>query len=317
MALLMPGAKNTKHKFGGPWTEVKLDAIKEYLQFYQGALKNMGFETWYVDAFAGSGERHAKVSTGGLFEQEPIAEEELVLDGSARKALQIEPPFTHYWFAETHRGRQRALAALRDEYSHDIRIYPSDANEGLRKLFSGAPWASHEAGWKQRAVVFLDPYGMSVGFETLQMLAETKRVDVWYLFPRAAVIQQLANDIRGVDSDKRASLARIFGCDDWEERFYEARPATRDMFGEIIAGTKGRVVDGAGIAAFARERFGTIFAYVSDPLPLMIKGHDFFELYCFSNASPRAVGLIQKGVNHVLSKFTPLSRQRSRDSSGP
>ena len=110
----MPGAKNTKHKFGGPWTEIKLDAIAEYLRFYQGALKNMGFETWYVDAFAGSGERHTKVSTGGLFEFRPISEEERVLDGSARKALQIEPPFAHYWFAETHKGRQRALDALRD-----------------------------------------------------------------------------------------------------------------------------------------------------------------------------------------------------------
>jgi hypothetical protein len=131
------------------------------------------------------------------------------------------------------------------------------------------------------------------------------------------VIQQLANDIRGLDDDKRASLARIFGCDDWEERFYEARPATRDMFGEVIAGTKGRVVDGAGIAAFARERFGSIFDYVSDPLPLMVNGHKFFELYCFSSGNPKAVRLIKKGVNHVLDKFTPLSLQRSSDNSAP
>ena len=313
----MPGAKNTKHKFGGPWTEIKLDAVAEYLRFYQGALKNMGFETWYVDAFAGSGERHIKVSTGGLFELKPISEEERVLDGSARKALQVEPPFAHYWFAETHKGRQCALDALRNEFLKDIRIYPGDANQGLRTLFGSAPWSSGPTSWKQRAVVFLDPYGMSVGFETLRMLAETKRADVWYLFPRAAVIQQLANDIRGIDDDKRASLARIFGCTDWEERFYESRPATRDMFGEVIAGSKGRVVDGAGIAAFARERFGTIFDYVSDPLPLMVKGHDFFELYCFSNANPKAVGLIKKGVNHVLDKFTPRLRQRSLDNSEP
>ena len=40
----MPGAKRSKHRFGGPWTEIKLEAIADYLQFYQSALRNMGFE---------------------------------------------------------------------------------------------------------------------------------------------------------------------------------------------------------------------------------------------------------------------------------
>lgn len=308
----MPGARTTKHQFGGPWTEIKLDAINHYLQFYQGALKNMGFETWYVDAFAGTGERHAKVVTGGLFEALPVAHEERVLDGSARKALQINPPFAHYWFAEMHQGRQRALAALRNEFPHDIRVYPGDANRGLEELFGNAPWASGPTSWKQRAVVFLDPYGMSVGFDTLRMLADTKRVDVWYLFPRAAVTQQLARDIRGVDENKRASLAKIFGCEDWEDRLYRSQPAQGSLFGEPIVQTKLRPPGSAEVATFARERFDKLFGYVSKPLPLLINGNDFFELYCLSN-NPNAYGLITKGVNHVLRKFTPQSRRWQSD----
>ena len=31
------------HQFGGPWTEIKLDAITDYLNFYQNALKNRKF----------------------------------------------------------------------------------------------------------------------------------------------------------------------------------------------------------------------------------------------------------------------------------
>lgn len=245
-----------KHKFGGPWTEVKLDAISEYLQFYQVALKNLHFETWYLDAFAGSGERHAVVKTGGLFEQIPLGEEPKVLDGSARKALQIEPAFAHYWFAEMHRGRRAELERLRTEYQHDIQIYPGDANEGLRTLFSSPPWANSGSAWKQRAVVFLDPYGMSVGFDTLEILAATKRVDVWYLFPRAAVIQQLANHADGIDDAKRASLARIFGCDDWEERFYISQPRQGSLFETVPDREMVRMATGGEIAAFARERFG-------------------------------------------------------------
>lgn len=306
----MPGARRAKNKFGGPWTEVKLDAITEYLEFYQGALKNQGFETWYVDAFAGTGDRHAKVLTGGLLEKIPIAEEERILDGSARKALQIDPPFAHYWFAEMHRGRQQVLAGLQSEYPHDIQIYRGDANEGLRNLFGHAPWQSAPSSSRQRAVVFLDPYGMSVDFDTLAMLAETRRADVWYLFPRAAVIQQLANDHRGIDDAKRASLVRIFGCDDWEERFYTSQPSQTDFFDGSPTKEKVRRADGNEIAEFVRKRFRTIFDYVSDPLPLLVNGRDFFELYCLSN-NKRVVHLIKRGVEHVLKKYTPASRRRS------
>lgn len=305
----MADAERATNSFGGPWTEIKLDAIGEYLKFYQNALKNQVFETWYIDAFAGTGDRHAKVMSGGLLEGTPSKEEVQILDGSARRALQIDPAFDHYWFAEQHRGRQKVLAGLQGEYPQDIRIFPGEANEGLRTLFNSPPWIGARANL-QRAVVFLDPFGMSVGFDTLEMLANTRRVDVWYLFPRAAVIQQLANDHDALDPGKRASLARVFGCDDWEERFYQAQPAQADLFGGPPTRAVIRMANGSEIAAFMRERFGKVFAYVSAPLPLMINGHDFFELYCLSN-NVRAISLIKRGVDHVLQKYVPASRRTS------
>lgn len=298
-----------KHEFGGPWTEIKLDAISEYLKFYQSALKNSGFETWYVDAFAGTGERHQKTMKGNIFENVPMEEIEQVLAGSAKRALDIEPHFTHYWFSEQRPRRRKALEMLRNEYSCDIIVHQGDANHQLRALFSTPPWANHPNSWKQRAVVFLDPYGMSVTFETLEMLAETKRADVWYLFPRKAVIQQLANKASGIDDDKRASLIRIFGCDDWIERFYKAQPMQNSLFEEPVTAESIRSATGEEIAAFARERFGGIFAYVSDPIPLLVNGRDYFELYCFSN-NPPAIELIKRGVDHVVKKYTPASHRK-------
>lgn len=299
-----------KHQFGGPWTEIKLDAISDYLNFYQNALKNQGFETWYVDAFAGTGERNAKVMKGGIFEDQAIEEVEEVLAGSVLRALQITPPFAHYWFSEMRPSRVKVLESLREESSADIIVRKGDANEELRALFSSSPWTGHRNSWKQRAVVFLDPYGMSVGFETLQMLAETKRTDVWYLFPRKAVIQQLANKSSGLDDDKRASLSRIFGCDDWEERFYQAQSRQISLFDVPATNESIRTASGAEIAAFARKRFGEIFAFVSDPIPLLVNGREFFELYCFSN-NPPAFDLIKKGVDAVVKKYTPASRRKS------
>ena len=42
-------------EFGSVWTEAKLDAIENYLNFYTNALKNKNLNFVYIDAFAGSG----------------------------------------------------------------------------------------------------------------------------------------------------------------------------------------------------------------------------------------------------------------------
>ncbi|MEW5999096.1 MAG: three-Cys-motif partner protein TcmP [Pseudomonadota bacterium] len=299
-----------KHSFGGPWTEIKLDAISDYLNFYQNALKNQNFVTWYIDAFAGTGERHARVLTGGLFEAAPIEEVDEVLAGSARRALAVTPHFSHYWFSEQRPTRVKVLQGLGAEYDRHVIVRSGDANDELCKLFNNPPWVGHRDQGRQRAVVFLDPYGMSVGFATLEMLAGTKRVDVWYLFPRKAVIQQLANEASGLDDDKRSSLTRIFGCSDWEKRFYRAQPKQGELFGSDDTVNATRTASGNEIALFARERFGQIFAYVSEPIPLLVNGREFFELYCFSNNKP-AIPLIKRGVDFVVKKYTPASRRRS------
>lgn len=92
---------NDIHEFGGDWTALKLDVISRYLSAYTIALKNQPFKKGYIDAFAGSGYRtpKRKIIKGTddqmaldfpvLVEDEPQG----LLDGSARKALQIEPPF--------------------------------------------------------------------------------------------------------------------------------------------------------------------------------------------------------------------------------
>jgi len=297
------------HRFGGVWTEIKLRALTEYLYFYQNALKNKGFETWYIDAFAGTGDRHAELQQGGIFEQSPIEHVERILDGSARKALNIDPPFSHYWFIEKHRGRAEALRALKAEFPHDITVMPGEANLELRALFASPPWANHANSRKQRGVVFLDPYGMSVEWSTLQILAETKRVDVWYLFPRKAVVQQLAKDSRGIDDGKRRRLSQIFGTDDWEREFYSVRPVQGGLFDQPNDAPMDRMATPEEICAYARKRLKTLYCYVSEPLPLIVRGRDFFELYCLSNNGP-AVSLIEKGVDHVRRKYRPASHRK-------
>ncbi len=310
LGMIMTRRSGVAHRFGGVWTEIKLKALNDYLGFYQAALKNQNFETWYIDAFAGTGDRHAELSQGGIFEGGPIESVERILDGSARKALKIVPPFSHYWFAEQHQGRARKLEQLTTEWQYDIQVRRGEANVELQNLFASPPWLGGSTSARQRAVVFLDPYGMSVDWKTLEVLAATKKVDVWYLFPRAAVVHQLANDLSGVDDGKRRALARIFGGDDWEAEFYSAKPAQSSLFEIAPEEGKARHASSADIADFARSRLGKLFCYVSDPLPLIVNGHDYFELYCMSN-NEKAISLIKKGVDYVIRKYTPASRRRS------
>ncbi len=79
------------HRFGGPWTDRKLAALRDYLIQYQVIFtKNPSAKnllTVYVDAFAGTGERDARIdkATVSLFGYDEEARE--FQQGSARVAL--------------------------------------------------------------------------------------------------------------------------------------------------------------------------------------------------------------------------------------
>ena len=58
-----------------------------------------------------------------------------------------------------------------------IGIQKGDANTRLASFVNSTDWR------KSRAVVFLDPYGMQVDWETIVKLGRTEAVDLWLLFP--------------------------------------------------------------------------------------------------------------------------------------
>ena len=71
---------NAEQKFGGEWTEKKLDAVEAYLKSFTTALKHQSFKLCYIDAFSGSG--NVTLKNG------------IVTDGSAIRALKY--PFDRY-----------------------------------------------------------------------------------------------------------------------------------------------------------------------------------------------------------------------------
>jgi three-Cys-motif partner protein len=118
-----PRISMVEHLFGGPWTEIKLDAVQYYLECYAKALTPKKFDLWYIDAFAGTGDRIETRKVGGLLEGVPESTVTETLAGSARRALQVKPPFQHFIFNEMHAARRAALQKILTENpDRDIEI---------------------------------------------------------------------------------------------------------------------------------------------------------------------------------------------------
>lgn len=281
-----------QHRFGGQWTEVKLDILAGYLSAYTQALKNQGFELIYVDAFAGTGE--------WVPANEEEDEEIEPRRGSARIALETVPPFSQFHFIDKKKSHVDALKALAEQSNHpEIQIHRDDANKVICNLCSGIDWHNKRgSGRPKRAVLFLDPYGISVEWNTLEVISKTKAIDVWYLFPINAVVRQSPHDLSRMDESKRSALTRIFGTDVWLRRIYEAS-AQIDLFGAEPAMI--RNADAQRLERFVRERLETAFAKVLPPKRLPAKGlHKFSLFFAISNDSPPATGLATKLAAHFL-----------------
>ena len=95
----------TSPRFGGPWTQEKLEILSAYLDAYTTALKNRGFTLTYVDAFAGAG---SYVESGDTY-----ADFHELRRGSAQIALAIEDrPFDRLVFIEKETNAASALQEL-------------------------------------------------------------------------------------------------------------------------------------------------------------------------------------------------------------
>ncbi len=215
------------HTFGGSWTSLKLDVMDRYFSAFAAALKNRPFACWYVDAFAGTGERTdtqkgVKASTFTLFGEEAgvVAQAK---DGSVRLALRIEPPFKRYVFIDQSLQHVTHLNAYKAEFpDRTIDVLAGDANERLTELCQETDWGS------TRAAIFIDPYGMQVNWKTLERLAKTK-ADVALLFPTGPLNRLLKRDGE-IPPEWEKRIDDHLGECAWRDAFYQKVQYT-DLFG--------------------------------------------------------------------------------------
>lgn len=180
----------------------------------------------------------------------------------------------------------------------------------MRDVLSAVPWKGQNS-WRQRGIVFLDPYGMSVRWDTLQLIASTRKLDVWFLFAAKAVRQQLGGSIHDVDEGKAAALDRFFGEPSWRKEFFRAPEGQVTLFD--IEPTAEIAVNLSAIGAYARTRFADAFCWVSEPKSLTVRNvPDYFQLYCMTNnSSEKAAALVSRLHAGVVKAHEQASRRTS------
>lgn len=266
----------------GPWTEVKLEIVKEYASAYSrilAAQTNPSFEHVYIDAFAGPGIHISR--TDGRF-----------VPGSPLNALNVEPPFKEYYFIDIDHLKIQELEKLADENPHQIFVYPGDCNQILlEKVFPQVKYGDY-----RRGLCLLDPYSMQLNWEVIEHAGQMGSMEIFLNFPIGPINRSVlvSQDPGKINEARRNEMDRVWGDSSWRELLYKKK---EDLFGYREEKVTNEKVKEA-FQKRLKEKAG--FKYVPEPIPMKnTKGAIVFYLF-FAAHKPVA----KKIVEGIFRKYT-------------
>lgn len=245
----------------GSWSIDKLDILENYFKPYatimtaqkqsRGNRRAWLSEFYYIDAFAGPG----AVALKNAGAEEPEAEQYLA--GSPVRALDCRPPFDHLWFVDKNTARGDALKSLLKERGEIRRatVEIGDCNDRLAHIIKNLRPAD-------RALAFLDPYGLELDWATIQSLAKTRRLDVFINFSLMGITRNLPRG-QSPSADVFGRLERVMAASAsaWVQNLYSV---TTDMFGREFV-EREQIVAEQLATRYASDLEGA-FGYASDPI---------------------------------------------------
>ena len=273
-------------RFGGNWTEQKMEMVVAYAKAYLTIMnKNPILKIIYFDGFAGSG----IISNNG---------EQNNTKGTALRILDIEEPrqFDIYYFVELDINYKRLLEErIESEYSgRKIYVVNDDCNKKLKDL---SEFLKNHVFY--RALIFIDPYGMSVNWESIESL-KGLNVDLWILVPSGIGANRLLKKDGKISDSWYKKLESFLGMEriEIDRQFYKT---TRDLtlFGEENNVEK---YDDAisKLGGLYADRLKSIFQYVSKPF--LMRNSSNSIMYHFMMATNNSAGL-QIANDVIKSKF--------------
>jgi three-Cys-motif partner protein len=149
--------------------------------------------------------------------------------------------------------------------------------------------------------MFLDPFGSQVKFSTIESIAKTEAIDLWYLFPAfLSVFRQISADGR-MTKEQRESIERILGTVNWRETWIKTE-VQKNLFGHQTVNSKQVEID--DITRFMISRMKTVFdgRVLDNWLPLGKDGaHWYSLLFAWANPGEKAK-LAAKFANYVMTR---------------
>lgn len=263
----------------GPWSEVKLDILRQYGGPYSRILKNNGFPHGYIDAFSGPGLHIRK-------------EDKQEVLGSPLVALSIEPQFDEYHFIDLD-GEKLQFLRERVGIRPGVEFYAGDSNRIL--LQSILPRFSYEK--RTRALCLLDPYKLTLDWNVVAYAARSRAVEVFINFPVMHMNRNCKKEnVAEILPGELAAMDSFWGDRSWHTAMFRDT-GQMDMFG----GTDFAKQENRDFVNAYCDRLRRVagFGFVADPLPM--RNSKGAVVYYLIFAGPNATGW--KIVQDIYRKY--------------
>jgi len=272
------------NKFGGNWTVDKMEIVVAYAKAYLTIMNKQSWvKTLYFDGFAGSGTINSDT------------EDEETLKGTALRILEIESPkpFDTYYFVEKNRRNKNLLEqTIKTHYPNKSTAFvvQEDCNQKMKKMSDFL-----RKNKNYRALAFIDPYGMTVNWESIECL-KGLGIDLWILVPTGIGVGRLLTNNGEIDEQWLNRLEIFLGLkkEEIKSHFYKEHLVTT-LFGDTTSIQKEKnTIEKAGL--LYKEKLKTVFSYVSDSF--VMKNSMNSIMYHFMMATNNPAGL--KIANDII-----------------
>lgn len=288
---------NSKSSWGGSWTEQKLEAFSSYVEAYLTIMhatrkKCNGWpeKIIYFDGFAGSGSRNSESSTKSmqqtLLDLNISNEDNNIYKGSAERVLQLCKKFDEYIFVDDDKDSLEQLKNTLNKkqlITNKCCFIEGNVNEILPKYLKN--WNSQTV-----ALVFLDPFGMQVEWNTIESMKE-KRIDLWILLPSGVIINRLL-DKEGKLQSKELLIKHLGMSESGITSAFYRKEQQINLFGEQETVISKRTNAIKKISELYIEKLKTIFKHVTKP-PLELKNSKnvaiFHLIFSSNNESAKKI----------------------------
>jgi three-Cys-motif partner protein len=257
----------------GDWSVLKLDIIEQYGGAYTKAFNGRGrqLKKYYIDGFSGAGVHVVKRTRQQI-------------EGSPARALKITPPFDGFYFIDLDKDKAAYLEKQCAGRSN-VTIINDDANTYLRTVLPTIQYKLFN-----RALCVLDPYGLHLDWDVIEMAGKSGAVDLFLNFP---VMDMNRNAIwRTPDrasADGIERMSRFWGDETWKQAAY-AKSRQMGLFAEP---DDEKQPNSAIVAAF-RERLNNVagFEFVPEPMPMVNSKKAVVYYLFFASPKPAAKAII-------------------------